>query len=273
MEDIRTLLFVPGDSRRKLDRGFDSAAGAVICDLEDAVASSEKEGARETTRAALADRPAGKPVALVRVSSSPAELDADLATAAEAGADGVVVPKATPELLAGRDWGGLPLIAIVETAAALRRAFELASHPDVEALMLGSVDLGAELSLRPRAGGAELLFARSSLVVDSAAAGILPPVDGVEVELDDLDRLEAEARLARSLGFGAKACVHPRHLAALERAFAPSPEELGWAKAVLAAYDSALGEGKGVASAGGQMVDRPVAERARRLLAAGGVAG
>ena len=118
------------------------------------------------------------------------------------------------------------MIAIVETAQGLRLAYETASHPRVEALVLGAVDLGLELGLEVRPDGQEVLFARSKLVLDSAAAGIRGPFDLVHLDVRDGEGLEAECRLARSLGFRGKACIHPAQVDIVNAVFAPGEGEL-----------------------------------------------
>ena len=138
-----------------------------------------------------------------------------------------------------------PIIAIVETAAGLQESAEIATAPGVWALLLGAVDLGVELRLTPRADGLELLFARSKLVVDSAAAQIAPPIDVVHVDIADDDALRAESELARSLGFGGKACIHPRQVPIVERAFAPTADELERARRVVDAYEAARSPRRG----------------------------
>ena len=187
--------------------------------------------------------------------------------AADAGADAVVVPKARAASLGELDPSSVPpIIAIVETAAGLQESDAIASAPGVWALLLGAVDLGVQLRLMPRADGLELLFARSKLVMDSAAAGIAPPIDAVYVELDDEDGLRSECELARSLGFGGKACIHPRQVPIVERAFAPTPDELERARRVVRAYEAARDDGTGVVRVDGEMVDLPVYERALAIV-------
>ena len=159
-----------------------------------------------------------------------------------------------------------PIVAIVETPTGLREAFAIASHERVVALMLGAVDLGLALGLEPRADGQEILFARSSVVVDSAAAGLRAPVDRVWVDVRDLDGLALDCAFGRSLGFRGKALVHPDQVAVTHEAFAPSAGELERAREIVAAYELAEAEGRGVVALDGEMIDLPVVERARQLL-------
>ena len=231
-----------------------------MADLEDAVAPAQKDAARELV-AEL--RPA-----VVRVNGADTQWFADdLALVAESKADAVVLPKATPDAVAALGADGPPVVAIVETAAGVRLAYETASADRVAALLLGAVDLGAELGLEPRPDGLEILYARSQVVVDSAAAGIRPPFDIVHLDVKDDTGLEAECRLARSLGFRGKACIHPAQLETVHRVFAPTDSEVEWAKRVVEAYEREAGEGRGVFALNGSMVDLPVVERARRILA------
>ena len=234
-----------------------------MADLEDAVAPSEKEAVREVVARV---RP---PV--VRVNGADTRwFEDDLALVRELEPDAIMLPKATPDAVAALGDAGPPVIALVETAAGVRAAFELASAPRVEALLLGAVDLGAEVGLEPRADGLELLYARSKVVLDSAAAGIRPPFDVVHLDVRDDEGLEAECRLARSLGLRGKACIHPAQLAIVHRVFAPSETEIEWARKVVDAYRRETAEGRGVFALDGAMVDRPVVERARRVLAESG---
>jgi citrate lyase subunit beta/citryl-CoA lyase len=204
---------------------------------------------------------------LVRVNAAGTRFFADdLALVEELRPAAVVLPKATPEAVAALGEQGPPVIAIVETAAGVRSAFETASAPRVAALLLGAVDLGAELGFEPRPDGQEILYARSKLVVDSAAAGIRPPIDIVHLDVRDDGGLERECRLARSLGFRAKACIHPGQVATVNRVFAPSEAELAWAQSVVEAFEREAAAGRGVFALDGSMVDLPVVERARRIL-------
>jgi citrate lyase subunit beta/citryl-CoA lyase len=251
----RSLLFVPGDDERKLASAAQAGADAVVVDLEDGVAPERKDAARSLLASALPPR------ALVRVNGFESGLlETDLEAVRDVGVGGLVLPKASPEgaeMLASQ---GLPVVAIAETADGVRRAFEIACVPRVVALLLGAVDLGAQLGLAPLGAGDELLYARSKLVVDSVAAGIRPPFDSVHLTLDDRDGLEQACRRARALGLRGKACIHPEQVEVVNRAFGPDEQELAWARRVLAEHEG------GVSRVAGEMVDRPVVERARSIL-------
>ena len=264
---LRSLLFAPGDDERKLRRALESGADAIVADLEDAVAPSAKDAARELTRRLLSE-PAGASARFVRVNAvgtpwfeDDAELVGGLAP------DAVVLPKATPDAADALAASGLPVIAIVETAIGVRLAFETASRPHVFALLLGAVDLGAQLGLETREDGLEIHYARSKLVLDCAAAGIRAPIDIVHVAIDDLDGLARQAELARSLGLRGKAAIHPAQVARINEVFTPSPAELDWARRVLDAGRAAAAQGRGVINLDGSMVDAAVLLRAARIVA------
>lgn len=267
LSHLRSLLFAPGSDERKLEKALASDADAVVADLEDAVSFDEKPAARERVVRLLAEKKTAC-ARMVRLNGVGTEFfEDDVAAVADLGLDAVVLPKATPEAVAALGKGGPPIVAIVETALGLRLAYETAASPRVAALVLGGVDLGAELRLEPRADGQEILFARSKVVLDSAAARVRAPFDVVHLDVRDDGGLEASARFARSLGFGGKACVHPAQVPIVNRVFQPSGDDLEWARSVIAAYEEGAREGRGAVALNSTMIDLPVVERARKLLA------
>ncbi len=267
IQTARSFLFAPGNDERKLSKALTCGADAVIADLEDAVTAADKPAARRLATQVLAEADGGS-LRLVRVNAAgSAWIDEDVEALAAAGLDGVVLPKATAAAVGTVASLGLPVVAIVETAAGLRGAFELAASNGVEALVLGAVDLGLALGTEPRSDGLELLFARSSLVVDSAAAGLRGPIDQVWTTLRDDAGLERDCALARSLGFRGKACIHPEQVPVVNDAFSPSSDELARARDVVSAYEEAAAQGRGAVALDGEMIDLPVVERARQLLA------
>jgi citrate lyase beta subunit len=227
---------------------------------------AEKEAARGLTTRVLGESET-RSARLVRINAVDTDFwQDDLRAIEDLRLDAVVLPKATPDAVAALGADGPPIVAIVETAAAVRLAYEIAAAPRVAGLVVGAVDLGAELGLEPRRDGQEILYARSKVVVDSAAAGIRAPFDVVFVDVRDAAGLEAETGFARSLGFGGKACIHPDQVAIVNRVFTPRPDELEWARRVVGAYDEGRREGRGVVGLNGVMVDLPVVKRAQRLL-------
>ncbi|MDX3311492.1 HpcH/HpaI aldolase/citrate lyase family protein [Streptomyces sp. NPDC054884] len=255
----RSLLFVPGHRPDRFDKAAFSGADVVIIDLEDAVAAEEKDRARDNAAAwlALGNR------AIVRINAPGTPWsEADLRVAADHGCP-VMVPKAEDSAvladLATRTADRCDLVPLVETALGLERAREVCATPGVARAAFGNVDLAAQLGIAQDDHTA-LAHARSRLVVASAAAGISPPIDGVTTAVRDMDALSADVAHARRLGFTGKLCVHPYQLLSVTQGFAPEAEEVQWARAVLGAGDS-------VTTVDGQMVDKPVLERARRVLA------
>lgn len=268
LASARAALFVPVTARDRHARAFRSGADAVILDLEDGVAPAMKDAARAGLRDALAERVEGC-LAIVRVNSpASAAGAADLAELAKLDVDAVMVPKADPDAVAATA-AGVPIVALIETAAGVLAAEQTARHPAVALLMLGPVDLAAELGCEESPDGDELLAARSQLLLASAAAGLPAPLDGPCLQPRDADVLELELRRAKRLGFGGKACIHPAQVEATTRAFSPTAEEVEWARRVLAGFEDGLEREQGVSIVDGQMVDLPVVARARRILALG----
>ncbi|TNC29078.1 HpcH/HpaI aldolase/citrate lyase family protein [Amycolatopsis alkalitolerans] len=253
MVAARALLFVPGHRADRFDKAVASGADAVILDLEDAVAAADKDAARSHVDEWLS----GGGTALVRINGSDTpEFEPDLELVAKHGCP-VMLPKAEdPRVLARIE---APLLPIIETARGIEAATALCAVENVARVAFGSVDLATQLGVR-HDDELALGYARSRLVLASAANGIAPPIDGVTTDLTGESALTADVRHARRLGFGGKLCIHPRQVPLVREGFAPTEEELSWARRVLAAGDS-------VSAVDGQMVDRPVLERARRLLA------
>ncbi|MFG2520337.1 HpcH/HpaI aldolase/citrate lyase family protein [Streptomyces sp. NPDC048527] len=256
----RTLLFVPGHRPDRFEKAAGAGADAVIIDLEDAVAPDAKDAARRHA----ADWLARGRDAVVRINAPGTSWwDADLDLVTAFGCP-VMLPKAEdPEVIA-RIAEVCAVIPLVETAAGTERALDVCCAPGVVRAAFGSVDLATELGVR-HDDTLALAYARSRLVMACAAAGVAPPLDGVTTALDD-DALAQDLQHARRLGFGGKLCIHPKQLPAVTAGFAPTDEELAWARKVLAAGDA-------VSAVDGVMVDRPVQERARRLLVRGLRAG
>jgi citrate lyase beta subunit len=270
---VRSLLFAPASDEHKLRKALAGGADAVVADLEDATAPAEKEAARSTVEAVLADF---EPRAACGLRVNPPGTEwfaADLDLSGRLRLDFVMLPKATPDAVAALGPPGPPVLAIIETANGLRLAYETAAAERVFALVLGTHDLGVELRTAPRPDGLEVLYARSKVVADSAAAGCRSPFDTAYVDVRDSGGLERECVLARTLGFGGKICIHPDQVRTVNGVFAPSEEELEWARRVLEAHAEGLREGRGSVALDGRMVDMPIVRTAERLLAEAGRRG
>ncbi|MBB3180928.1 CoA ester lyase [Variovorax sp. Sphag1AA] len=254
-----TYLFVPADRPERFSKAAGSGADIVVLDLEDAVGVDHKAAAREHARAALAS---GVFKACVRINGIDTEWFAeDCALLSLPGVAAVMLPKAeTVEGIAAVR-AARRIVPLVETAKGLAVARELARCAGVAQLAFGSVDFQQDLGIE--GDGDELLFARSELVLASKLAGIAAPVDGVSLAVKDLDVVSSEALRARRLGFASKLCIHPAQIASVRAAFAPDDKAVAWARGVLAAAASTSG---GALSFEGQMVDKPLLERARGIL-------
>lgn len=250
----RTFLFVPGHRPDRYDKAAVSGADVVVLDLEDAVAPADKDQARRNVAAWLAQ--GGRAVVRVNAPGTP-WFDDDLDLVTTRGCP-VMLPKAERADLPERLADACAVIPLIETAFGVESALDVCRAPGVVRAAFGSVDLATELGVR-HDDRLALGYARSRLVVASAAAGLAAPVDGVTTALDDPDTLADDLRHARRLGFGGKLCIHPRQLDAARTGFAPTEHELRWARRVIDAGDA-------VSVVDGAMVDKPVLERARRLL-------
>ncbi len=258
-------LFVPATRPERFAKAAAAGADAVIIDLEDAVAHTDKEAARAALAAALnAGLPEGVPLLLrINGAGTPWHAD-DLALAARLPLAGVVLPKAetTDDLIhAARQLAGLPLVALIESAAGLGRARALAALPQVARLAFGSIDFAADLGCAHTRTA--LLAARSELVLAARLAGQEGPVDGVTTALADAALATDDAAHAAELGFAGKLMIHPSQIAPVLTGFAPSAEEIAWARRIVAA----IAQGGAVVSVDGAMVDAPVRLRAERILA------
>jgi citrate lyase beta subunit len=265
IRSAQSFLFVPADERHRVTKAAHAGADAVILDLEDAVSDDRKTLAREVAAQTLRERP-GSSVWLIRVNGADSAYFAeDVALVADAAPDAVVIPKADPSTLAAVDRPIPPIVALIETAAGLANARAVAVDPRVVRLQLGAADLALELNLRPRTDGLELLQARAELVLASALADCAAPIDSVFVGIRDLDGLKRDVELGRSLGFSGKACIHPTHIEVVHRVYSPTPAELARATALLEAFER--GAGAGAVEHAGAMIDRPIVEQARRIIA------
>jgi citrate lyase subunit beta/citryl-CoA lyase len=260
---IRSYLFVPATRPERIPKARSSGAGAVIVDLEDAVAPQDKASAR----AALGTARSSGAGLLVRVNGAETDwFEADLQVCAALGVDGIVLPKAErAEVIrhaAARLGPGAVVLPIVESAQGYAALAELCAAPQVERVAFGSIDFQLDLGIEGE--DEQLAFFRSGIVLASRLAGRQPPVDGVTVEIGDIERLRADTLRGKRMGFGAKLCIHPGQVACVNACFAPSAEEVAWARRVVAAASAV---GNAAVALDGKMVDRPVIVKAERILA------
>jgi citrate lyase subunit beta / citryl-CoA lyase len=262
-----------------------SSADAVILDLEDAVAPSQKSGARATIIDFVGDPSVSSGRCLIRVNTAERGLE-DLQQLVRGCGDRVstyYLPKsetAEQVLEAGMLLGSLEdelglapeslsLVPLIESARGLLNAHAIASAQRVKRLAIGEADLVSELGMDPSPDGRELLSARSMVIIASAAAGIEPPMGPVSTNFTDLDALRSSSIDLRRMGFRGRSCIHPQQLATVNEVFTPTAAQIEQARRIVAHYDAALLRGEGaVLDDAGRMLDEAVVRSARRLAAA-----
>jgi citrate lyase subunit beta/citryl-CoA lyase len=264
----RSFLFVPGHRPKRFAKALASGADAVIIDLEDAVPLDAKIAARDALLAAWPDFDAAQRARLlVRVNPFGTPwYQADLVAVANlTGLGAVMLPKAeTPQHIAhAAQTSGLPVLPLIESAEGLGQMDLMARTPGVLRLVLGHIDLQADLGLSCGPDEAELAPVRLALVVASRRAGLPSPVDGVTTATTNAEVLARDAQRSRRFGMGAKLCIHPAQVGGVHQALAPTEAECDWARRVLAAEVAA---GGGAFSVDGKMVDPPVLLLARQIL-------
>jgi citrate lyase subunit beta/citryl-CoA lyase len=285
-QPLRTILFVPGNKARMLEKARTLPADAVMLDLEDGVPLGEKGAARAAVRQAL-EAGAYGPQVILRVNAFGTGLvETDLRGAFTGGVHAVCLSKAETAreveglaaLLDGLEQehglpaGAVDILLMVETALGVLNAFEMGGvkmaggNRRVHALCLGGEDLAHNLGAIRTEEGLELAQARAHLVLAARAAGA-QAIDTIYADLSDPDGLAAEARQAHQLGYSGKLVIHPAQIEPVRQAFAPTEEEVAQARRVVAAFEAAEARGDGVIALDGQMIDAPVVARAREVLA------
>jgi citrate lyase subunit beta/citryl-CoA lyase len=260
---LRSLLFVPADNARNLQRARTTAADALILDLEDAVAPPNKETARRMAVEFLRDRGAFTGAVMVRVHARDSvEFEKDRQALAAAAPDAVVLSKcgSAADVLGHRPAAVLPMI---ESAAALVHAYEIAAaSPRVLALAFGAEDFCADTGVLRTEGDPELLYARCALVTAARAAG-REAIDTPFTAYRDEAGLRLAAQNSRNLGFSGKLAIHPAQASVINDIFRPTPAEIAEAERVV---HWAAQNGPGATALDGRMVDEAVIRRARRTL-------
>jgi citrate lyase subunit beta / citryl-CoA lyase len=260
-----SYLFVPGDRPDRFAKAAAAGAGAVIIDLEDAVAPDVKAAAREHIRTWCDAQPASVASLFVRINDAATPwFAADLEFVHACRIRGVMLPKAERAADIARCVDAMPpdgvVIAIIETARGVLAVDAVAAAPGVQRLAFGTLDYLVDVEMSGDERG--LLYPACRMALASRVAGIGAPIAGVTPEIGDDAKLEADLSFARACGFTAKLCIHPRQLELTHRAFAPSAEEVDWARRVVAAVEA----GHGAVQVDGRMVDRPVVLKARAIL-------
>jgi citrate lyase subunit beta / citryl-CoA lyase len=277
----RSLLFVPIIREKFVASAHRRGADAIILDLEDSVPEEEKQRGRELIASAAKEVGRAGAEVLVRINRPWQQAFRDIEAAVSAPVTALMCPKVeSPEHLGviaelldvlerqrGMPLGHTKLVALIETAAAYFRAREIAlATPRLVALSLGAEDFAASVGMEPL--GETLEMPKQTVIIAARAAGILPlGFMGTVADFKDLDAFRAVVRRSRRFGFAAASCIHPSQLAILNEEYGVSPTEAERARRLIAAYEAALAQGVGAVTFEGKMIDVPVVERARALLA------
>ena len=278
----RSLLFIPGNNPGMLMGADMHGADAVIFDLEDAVAPTEKDAARILVRNAMRAMPDLGVEVVVRVNPlatdffiqdmqtmvplHPALIMPTKVASAEDVAH-ISAAVAAAEQANGMPEGSIGLLPLLETAQGIENAFAIADCDlRVKGLLLGAEDLSSDLQAIRSKQGAEILYARGRIVMAARAAGV-EVYDTPFTDVNDAEGMAEDARLARALGFSGKAVISPRHVEAVNAAFTPTQDEIIYAREVMLAIAEAQQQGRGAISLRGKMVDKPIVDRAQRVLA------
>jgi citrate lyase subunit beta/citryl-CoA lyase len=284
----RSFLFAPGNVARRVEKALTLDADAVIVDLEDSVATSEKEATRKPVAEALTRPRSCRGYVRVNAPSSPF-CYGDLVATVHKGVDGVVLPKVESAAdLHAIDWllaalerergiaeGSIDLIPQIETAPGVQRVDRIIQARNlrpyrapwrVKRVAFGAADYAHELGLSPTLDEPELADARSRIVLSSRAAGLENPIDSPWFHFKELAAFERALERSRRGGFQGRLCVHPDQIGPVNRAYLPSDDELARAERIVAAFKEAEARGAAAIQVDGQMIDYPVVYRAQALL-------
>ena len=276
----RSLLFVPADAKRFIAKAGLRGADIVVLDLEDGVAPASKATARAELMVAADQLRNMKASVYVRVNNIPDLLGEDVKAAVSSGADGVVMPKVEQpqqllqlddlishaELLAGRSAGSVRVIALIETPIGVCRAFDIAqSSSRLTAMCLGSEDFATAMGVEP--SPESLAWPAQAVAVAAVAAGLQPlGIAGSVANFSDIDAYRELIVRSKQLGMRGATCIHPAQVEVLNQVFGGSDGEVAAAERLVAAFEAGLREGKGAIALDGQMIDEPVANRAKLFL-------
>ena len=288
MKNRRAILYMPGDSRHKIEKALTLGVDSVCLDLEDGVAVSQKEAARATVSQALTELSFGQTEKLVRINRHGSGLEAeDLRQTIGSHPDGVVLPKVeTAEAIqwlehqvgaaeSAHGWppGQIAIVAIVETACGILNLREICgASARLQAVIFGAEDLAGDIGAVRTPEGDEVFYARSAVVLHAAAFG-LQAIDMVYVNYQDSSGLTREAQQGARMGYAGKQAIHPSQIDLIQTAFTPSPEAVRQALRLTQAHRAWQASGVGAFALDGKMVDAPVVKAAEGLLARARAAG
>jgi citrate lyase subunit beta / citryl-CoA lyase len=283
---LRSLLFAPGNEPRKVKKVASFGADAIILDLEDAVPNADKVATRPMVREAVRELQGA--LVCVRVNALTTRLTAgDVDGVVVEGLDAIVLPKtesaddvlavdrmiAAAERREGLGPGRVRLLPLVETARGVLAASTIAGASErVLTIAFGSGDFTRDLeipAIRWSLDGVELAWARAKLVVDARAAGKPRPIDGPYIAVRDAEGMAADCRVAKTLGYQGKICIHPSQVAPANRVFAPDADEVAFCRKVVTAFQAAEQQGSASITVDGIFVDYPIVEKAERIIRLG----
>lgn len=276
---LRSLLFVPGNNARFLEKAKNLSADIVCFDLEDSVPPEEKKSARNLIKSALANKSQYRTEIYVRT-NSPASgmIPTDLNEIVQRGIDGIVIPKVDTaneikkieQTLTGlekkRKLKPIELIASIESTAGVVNAHSIASSSKrVSALIFGVFDLLNDLGIEYTKQSQGAVYSRAKIPIDARAAGKYA-IDAIWQDLNDSSGLEEDSLTAKNLGYVGKSIIHPNQIEIVHKVFYPTASEITWAKKVIDAYNSAKEKKKGATKVEGKMIDEVHYKRAAALL-------
>jgi len=271
---------MPGNTPAMLQDAGILGADSIILDLEDAVSLTEKDSARILVREAIKNVDYSNVEVVVRINPFTTEFSQrDIDIIARVKPDTLMVPKATEEELKainkilteievqeGFDTGSIKLIPIVETAYGVENVYNIIKSCDrIVGVLLGGEDLTSDLGIKRTKEGEEVFYARNRVAIACKAMKV-DSIDTPFTDTNDFEGLSKDTFKARSLGFTGKAAINPRQIDTIHSVYAPTKEEIKYAKRVLEAMEEAEKEGKGVFSLDGKMVDAPVINRAKNTI-------
>lgn len=267
----RSLLFIPGNNPGMLQSSDIFSSDAVIFDLEDAVSGTEKDSARNlVTNYLKAFRPNIEIVIRINGFDTPFYLD-DLNAVLNCDIDAIMLPKArvqdilTLEEIIKSFKKDVKIIPIIEQAISLIEVEEIAKCELVDGVLLGAEDYTKDLEVTRTKEGNEIFYARCR-VINACKAYKIDAIDTPFTDTNDEEGLLKDTKFAKSLGMNAKSAIHPNQIEIINKVFTPTEKEIEYATRVLLARDEAFKKGLGVFSLDGKMVDKPVIERAEKVI-------
>ena len=276
---FRSLIFVPGNNPRFLEKAKKIQADVICFDLEDSVPDDEKISARKLIKTALKSRPEYSSSIFVRTNSPlSGKIPADLKEIVQKGIDGIVIPKVNnigelkkiQKILSGLEKSKklkpIQIIPSIESAEGVVNSYPIASFGKrVTAIVFGIFDLLNDLGVEYAKDSPGGKYSRYKIPVDAAAAGI-SAIDGIWQDLNDLKGLQKDCNFGKSLGYSGKSVIHPDQISMIHKSFYPNKTEISWAEKVCKVYLKSTKKGKGATTVDGKMIDEVHYKQAQALL-------